>query len=185
MEKSFEKTIQVPEGVEAAVKNNDVKFRAGDKTVSKKFVAREIAIKLEGDKIIIVSKNAKKKTTAIVNAIASQISNLFAGLKKEFEYRLEIVYSHFPMNVAVREGFVEINNLGGAKMPKKARIVENTKVVVKGKDVTVTSSNKEHAGQTAANLETASKIRGKDKRIFQDGIYIVSKPKELLGAGND
>jgi len=41
--------------------------------------------------------------------------------------------------------------------------------------------DKEKVGQSAANIETASKVRNKDKRIFQDGIWIIEKnDKNLL-----
>ena len=30
-------------------------------------------------------------------------------------------------------------------------------------------------GQTAANLEQATVVKGRDIRVFQDGIYVVSK----------
>jgi len=36
--------------------------------------------------------------------------------------------------------------------------------------------NLEDAGQTAANIERATKIKGFDPRVFQDGIYIIEKP---------
>ena len=51
----------------------------------------------------------------------------------------------------------------------------DAKVSVKGDEVTITGVNKEDVGQTMANLEQATKIRGKDPRVFQDGIYLVSK----------
>ena len=35
--------------------------------------------------------------------------------------------------------------------------------------------NAEHVGQTMANLEQATKIKGRDPRVFQDGIYLTSK----------
>ncbi len=177
MKKGFEKTVQIPQGVHAEVTNNFVKVKEGSREVSKKFSSKDLQIIVQGSVIKIVSNNSKTKSLSVANAIVSHLANLLHGLKKDFEYKLEIVYSHFPMNVAVKEGFVEITNIAGAKMPKKAKIVGTAKVVVKGKEVTVSSSNKDHAGQTAANLEIATKIRGKDRRVFQDGIYIVSKPK--------
>ena len=49
-----------------------------------------------------------------------------------------------------------------------------------GENITVESADKELAGQTAADIETLTKRPGFDKRIFQDGIWMVSKGgKEL------
>jgi large subunit ribosomal protein L6 len=44
--------------------------------------------------------------------------------------------------------------------------------------VTVSGSDREKVGQTAANIEMACKIKKRDRRVFQDGIYIVSKGEE-------
>ncbi len=39
----------------------------------------------------------------------------------------------------------------------------------------VTGINKESVGQTVANIEQATKIKSRDPRVFQDGIYVVAK----------
>lgn len=162
--------------MQVEIADNLVVAKAGQKKVWKKFEAKKIKISQENGCVVVFSQNGKKKSVAVVNSIASAVQNLFFGLEKDFEYRLEIVYSHFPINVSVKDGFVEISNLGGAKMPRKGKIIGSAKVVVKGKEVIVSAPNKEEAGQTSANIESAAKILGKDKRIFQDGVYIVSKP---------
>ena len=48
------------------------------------------------------------------------------------------------------------------------RVENKTDVVVKGAD-------REKVGQTAANIERACRIKKRDRRVFQDGVYIVSK----------
>ena len=52
----------------------------------------------------------------------------------------------------------------------------DVEVEVKNKvDVIVTGADIEKVGQTAANIERACRIRKRDRRVFQDGIYIVAK----------
>ena len=46
---------------------------------------------------------------------------------------------------------------------------------VKGDIVTIEGNNVEHVGQTAANLEKATVVKGRDIRVFQDGVYTISK----------
>jgi len=48
-------------------------------------------------------------------------------------------------------------------------------VEAKGENVTVSGIDKEKVGQTAANIERATKVKKRDIRVFQDGVYIVSK----------
>ncbi|MEE9490489.1 MAG: 50S ribosomal protein L6, partial [Thermoplasmata archaeon] len=47
----------------------------------------------------------------------------------------------------------------------------------KGDTVILKGNNKEDVGQSAANIEQATKIRGLDPRVFQDGVYVTEKPR--------
>ena len=55
------------------------------------------------------------------------------------------------------------------------RIGDSTKVEIGKDEVVITGIDKEHVGQTMANIEQATRVHGFDIRIFQDGIYLVSK----------
>lgn len=68
-----------------------------------------------------------------------------------------------------------IQNFLGERYPRKAEILETVKVEVKGEIITVTGIDKEKVGQTAANIERATKVKNRDIRVFQDGIYIVKR----------
>ncbi|MEM4256960.1 MAG: 50S ribosomal protein L6 [Candidatus Diapherotrites archaeon] len=173
-EKVFE-TIELPQGFKASIEKNVLNISGNNKEISKSFSFSTAKAEVKDDKIVVYQLDKRKKSKAEAGSIASHIKNMIKGIEKGFTYKLEIVYSHFPLNVSVKNGFVEINNLGGAKHPKKAKIVGNTKVEVKGKEIIVSGNNKEDVGQTAANMEVVTRIKGKDKRVFQDGIYIVSR----------
>jgi large subunit ribosomal protein L6 len=67
----------------------------------------------------------------------------------------------------------------GGHAPRYANIVGGCKVKVAGADVTVEGNDVEACGQTAANIERATSRLGFDKRIFQDGIYIVRKSQKV------
>jgi len=88
---------------------------------------------------------------------------------------MKAVFSHFPMKIRVIGQTVDIENFLGEAVPRKARIVGDTKVNISGEMLKITGINKEHVGQTTANIEQATKIKKVDPRVFQDGIYIISK----------
>ena len=80
------------------------------------------------------------------------------------------------MNVTVDSSNVMIKNFLGEKVPRKARILDGVKVQVQGDIILVNGLDKEKVGQTAATIEQTTRITNKDRRIFQDGCYIISKP---------
>jgi len=90
---------------------------------------------------------------------------------------MKIVYSHFPINVKVMgdKGLVVIENFIGERAPRYAKIYGNVKVTVQGDDVVIEGIDINEVSQTAANIQSATKIRNKDPRVFLDGIYVYQK----------
>lgn len=166
--------IPIPEGVDVTV-SDEVVVTGPQGELKRKFNARNIKISNDDGKVVLEAPFPKKRDKAMLGTIKSHITNMIVGLTDGFSYKMKIVYAHFPMTVKVSDSKVTIENFLGERHPRTAKILGNTKVQVKGDEVTVEGINKEEVGQTMANIEQATKIKGRDPRVFQDGIYLVSK----------
>ena len=151
-----------------------IKKKKGEQEVERKL---EYGVKKEGNKLIIEIEKGSKKDKKLIKTTAAHIRNMISGLEKRFVYKLQICSVHFPMNVSVSGNEVIIKNFLGERKERKAKILPGVEVKVEGDTVIVESCDKEKAGQTAANIEQATKIKKRDRRIFQDGIFIIEKEK--------
>ncbi|MDO5824189.1 50S ribosomal protein L6 [Methanobrevibacter sp.] len=167
--------IEVPEGVEVIIENKEVSVKGPNGEDSRKFTYPNVSIKEENDVVVLETAFPKKKDKAMIGTTRAHINNMIIGVTDGFTYHMKIVFAHFPMTVKVQKDTVVIDNFLGERHPRTAKVVGSSKVSVKGDEVTITGINKEHVGQTMANLEQATKIKGRDPRVFQDGIYLISK----------
>jgi len=69
-----------------------------------------------------------------------------------------------------------VKNFLGEKHPRIVGIDSSTKVKITGTEVSIISPSRELAGMMAGRIEQLCRITNRDRRIFQDGIYIVKKP---------
>lgn len=168
--------IEVPEGVTCEILGRTIKCKKGDVELEREIFIPKTKMILKENKVIFDCEKANKKDVAIIKTNASHVMNLFKGLEEKFVYELEVCNVHFPMTVKVQGNEVVINNFLGEKVNRIAKILENVEVEISGNKVTVSGNNIEKTGQTAANIEKASKVPKKDRRIFQDGIFMTSKP---------
>ena len=126
-------------------------------------------------KPIIYKKGQVKMDKKIMNTLFSHIQNMIQGVQEKFVYELKICHGHFPFTVKIEGKKAIIKNFLGEKVDRKVDLLEGADFEIKKDLIIVRSVNKELAGQAAANFEFATKIKGRDKRVFQDGIYIIKK----------
>jgi len=180
MRRDLERVVKLPEGVTAQVSEDTVTIKGNGKEAKRSFELNRVNLKVEGNAIKISSKAATRRQSRMIGTINAHLKNMVKGLNESFEYKLEICNVHFPMNVKVDGNKVVIKSFLGEKTDRIAKIVPGSEVNVKGSQITVTSHEVEKAGQTAANIEKASRLTGRDRRIFQDGIFITQKPGRII-----
>ena len=142
---------------------------------SKDFSRIPITIRTEGGKVVLGILRERKRDLAVLGTVRSIIKKLFVGVTKGYTYRMKVAYAHFPISVKSKGDEVHVENFYGERSPRVARIVGNCKVTVEGDDVIVHGLSPEATGQTAANIEQATRIKRKDSRIFLDGVYVYEK----------
>jgi len=175
MKKELIETIEIPEGIEVNREENMIIIKGKLGENKKEFKFGKINFEKKDNKIIIQCKNATKAEKKIINTTVAHIKNMIKGVSEKFEYKLKICFSHFPMTVKIENNKAKISNFLGEKISRIANIPENAEVTIDRDIITINSTDKEIAGQAAANFETATKIRNRDRRVFQDGIFIINK----------
>lgn len=180
MKKEIFEKIKIPEGIEVEVNGTNVVVKGKNGKNDRSFSLANLEMEKKGDEIIIGSKKAAKKEKMRMYTIIAHIKNMIKGVEEKFEYTLKICFSHFPITVEIKGKEALIKNFLGEKVARKAKIPEGAEVEIKGDIITIRSHNIETAGQAAANLETATRIPKRDRRVFQDGIFITSKCGEEI-----
>ena len=175
MKQELFQEIEIPEKVEVKQEGNLLKVKGPEGENVRKFNFRDLEFSIIGKKIKIGTKKATKKEKKRINSTKAHITNMIQGAEKKYEYKLKLCFVHFPSTVEVKGTEVVIKNFLGEKVSRKAKIPEGAEIKIEKDIITVRSSDKEIAGQAAANLEIATKIRKRDRRVFQDGIFITSK----------
>lgn len=168
-------TVEVPENIKVEIEDNLITVKSNMGEITKKIPSYDIDVSKKDNTIILSPKSTNRRVKSLLGTARGNIQNMFRGATEGIDYKLKILYSHFPMNVKVQGQSVVIENFIGEKHPRKSKILDNVNVEIKQQDITVSGIDKEKVAQTAANMEQATKISNLDPRVFQDGIYIVEK----------
>ncbi|ELZ46788.1 50S ribosomal protein L6P [Halorubrum californiense DSM 19288] len=168
--------IEIPDDVSAETDHLELTVEGPNGSVTRRLWYPDVDVSVEDGAVVITSDNEDAKTNATVGTFESHVANMIHGVTEGWEYAMEVYYAHFPMQVNVEGDEVVIENFLGESAARRTPIRGDTDVQVDGETVTLTGSDKEAVGQTAADIEQLTKVTDKDTRVFQDGVYIVEKP---------
>lgn len=173
--KELKQELELLERVEVSIEGNTIRAKGKKGENSRSFHYPNIKITKENNKLIFSSKNPTKREKRMMGTISSHIKNLMKGVSQGFLYKLKICSGHFPMSVTIHNNHVIINNFLGEKTPRKAKILPRVEAKIQSDEILLEGIDKESVAQSSANIERATRITNRDRRVFQDGIWIFSK----------
>jgi large subunit ribosomal protein L6 len=159
--------MKIPQGVTVRLEGQNIIVK-GPQGEIRKTISKQAKVVVKGDEIE-VSSDSK----ALAGTTESIVASMLKGAVTQYTKNFKLIYAHFPISIEIKGNDITIKNFLGEKMARKTVLIGNTKIQAKGQAVTVSGPDKEAVGQTIANIRTAMKIKDKDSRIFQDGIYEV------------
>ncbi|MDE1845773.1 MAG: 50S ribosomal protein L6 [Candidatus Micrarchaeota archaeon] len=169
--------IEIPSGVEAHVHDTNmitVKGKSGGTT--KYFNDKFVTVKVHSGKVTVEATKEKKlarKGKLAAQAFATEIKNAVTGVDKGITKRLQIISAHFPISLEVKGKTIFIKNIFGERIPREVKLHGDTKLEVKGQEVSVKGVDIYDVTQTIANIKKGCYACGHDTRVFQDGLYLL------------
>ena len=171
----LDERVELPAGVKIRAEGDMIHAEGPKGKLSRKIMNPSLILTQEGSILKITIKNATKREKTTLGTFKAHLKNMVTGVNEGFTYKMKVCSGHFPMTVMMKGDELIVKNYLGEKTPRVLKIKPGAEVKVEGDIVVVTSLNRELAGQTSASIENLTSRSDYDKRIFQDGIYIIDK----------
>lgn len=175
------RVITIPDEVSIEVKGRMVRVKGPRGTLFKDFKHLAVDMYLfeeEGEKKLKVDCHfGKRKRLASIRTVCSHVLNLIKGVTKGFQYKMRLVYAHFPININIEGNgtIIEIRNFLGEKRVRIVNMLPGVKIVrsdaVKD-ELVLTGNDIENVSRSCALIHQVCLVKNKDIRKFLDGIYI-------------
>ena len=172
--------IKLPKDVQVQLDKGILTLKSPKGEVKRNFLDKNIDLGYKDGSITLKVPKFSKVNKKLIKSYASHIKNMIKGSLEGYKYTLKICSGHFPMNVSVNDNQLTVKNFLGEKVPRILKLKPGADVKVEGDLIVVESTNKEIAGQVSADIELLTRRTGYDGRIFQDGLWIVTKDDKVV-----
>jgi large subunit ribosomal protein L6 len=177
--------IEIPDGVEVKIEK---KGRLGGQKITVKGslgeleepFRKEITVKQDGDKIVLARSDDSKKTKSLHGLYRTLIANMFEGVTKGYEKKLEIVGIGYRAELKGQKLEITV----GSTHPYIVEAPEGITFEVDDKvNITIKGADKQMVGQLAAQIRSFSKPEPyKGKGIRYVGEYVRRKAGKVAKA---
>jgi large subunit ribosomal protein L6 len=174
----MEDTIEIPKGITVKMEKDTISVAGKLGEVKRKLSDPFVDISINDDKILFSSELNTRKQKRIIQTFISEIKSIFKGVTQGVLYKMKVIFVHFPTTVKVEGQKVRIDNFLGERAPRYANVFPGVDIKVTKQDIELRGADLYAVSQSAANIEQACKITKRDRRVFQDGVYITYKDSE-------
>lgn len=174
----MKEALTVPEGITVKLEKEVISVAGKLGELKRRFSEPGIDIELKDNTLTFSSKVETRKKKRMINTFISEIENMFKGVTKGYKYTMKAVFTHFPMTLKVEGQKVKIENFIGERAPRYAKVFPGVDIKISKQDVELKGIDKYAVSQSAANIEQACRVGNRDRRVFQDGVYITKKDAE-------
>ena len=176
----FEKSINVLNSVNVSINDNKIIVKGPKGTIEYIFNYPRLKLSMEGDKLFFRCEHYTRHEKRMYGTLKAHVNNMMKGVIEPYVYKLKICSAHFPMGVEYKNNEFSIKNFLGEKTPRVCKIDSDVDVKINGEFVEVKSPSKEKAGTNASKIELLARVTGRDKRVYQDGIYMIDKGGKII-----
>ena len=173
--------IKLPKDIQAQLDKGTLTLKGPKGEVKRDFLVKSIGIEHKEDTITLKAAKFNQVNKKLIKSSTAHIKNMIRGCSEGHKYTIKICSGHFPMNVSVSNNQLIVKNFLVEKVPRILDLKPGATVKVEGDLIVVESSNKEAAGQVSGAIELLTRRTGYDGRIFQDGLWIVTKDNKEVG----
>jgi len=175
------RTLAIPKEVTVEVKGRAVRVKGPRGTLTREFRHMSLdmfLIKEDGvTKLKVDLHSGRRKQLASLRTVVSHVQNLILGVTKGFQYKMRMVYAHFPVNINISDDQtkMEIRNFLGEKRVRYINMLPGVKVLrsegVKD-ELCLTGNDIQNVSGSCALISQQCNVRILDIRKFLDGIYV-------------
>jgi large subunit ribosomal protein L6 len=178
MKQDLKEELKIPENTNITLDNRMFTVKGLKGEVKRRFYNPKITARVIGDSVVFESKKATKREKKLIKTYIAHLKSMIKGANEAHVYKLKICSGHFPMTASVKGSLFELKNFYGETVPRTTALPEGVNVKVEGQYILVEGIDKAAASRAASLIELLTRRSGFDKRIFQDGIFIVEKDGE-------
>ncbi|MBN2459413.1 50S ribosomal protein L6 [Candidatus Woesearchaeota archaeon] len=178
MKQDMKEELLIPENINITIEGGLFTVKGPEGEVKRTFHNPKIESKIDGNALVFESKKATKREKKLIKGYLAHLRNMIKGVSQGHSYKLKICSGHFPMTASVKGNIFELKNFFGETVPRTTALPPGLNIKVDGQFIIIEGADKEAASKAASLMELLSRRPGFDKRIFQDGIYIIEKDGE-------